>query len=188
MVQDAVKMPQDVSTHPPSHPKLYAFTFKVADLEELPAVLSLRDSVYSLDLGKNPDDGYDRDACHVVALDPHRVAVAAYRILGPSFRPFDFESLIPPDQSVGTGRLLATMGKLCIHSSYRNAHASSIILPGLLRLAYRVAMDAGITDYLICALPHLTRVYRRASFENIGLPVVHHDWGPVQVMRLKLVP
>ena len=193
MVHDALRTPEDPLTsvlrtrtaHRDNIPE--AFTFKLSEPEEIDEVLRFRSQVYNLDLGKNPDDGFDGGACHLIVLNHIRAVVAAYRIVWPQSRPFEFEEALPLDRLVARGRSPAMIGRLCISPDYRTVKHSAVILPGLLRLASRVAASAKITDYYMCALPRLVKFYQRASFRELGVTIEHPDWGDLSIMRMKII-
>jgi predicted GNAT family N-acyltransferase len=162
------------------------FKFRVVARPEVPLVLQLRDEVYSSGLGKNPDDGWDNVGAHLAAYGEDGAMVAAFRVLDDSLRPFEFERFHPLDSLLSIGRHPAMIGKLCVRSAYRNARSSTRILFGLLNLALEFAETVSITDYYIYALPHLVRLYRRASFAEIGVQVNHGDWGCVELMHMNV--
>ena len=163
------------------------FTYRVAELTELPSVLRLREDVYRSDLGANPEDGYDQGATHLAAYGDRDEMVAVFRILSDAQRPFEFEHLYPLDALIKSGRRPGMIGKLCVRSTHRNVSRSTAILAGLLQLAQDYAMAAGITDYFIYALAPLVRFYGRAGFVEVGVGIDHPVWGPLRLMRLAIV-
>lgn len=144
----------------------------------------LREQIYTAGFGRNPDDGFDEVASHLAAYNLNGEMVAAFRVLGPAVRPFEFEQLHPLDSMVDHGRSPAMIGKLCVHPEYRSVANSTFILHGLLDLAIEFAATRAITDYYIYALPHLVQLYRRASFEELGICTDHVHWGKVSLMRM----
>jgi predicted GNAT family N-acyltransferase len=161
--------------------------FKVADASERARALELRRKIYEEELGHHGIDDVDQGAHHLVACRSDGEIVAALRIVGPEFRPFDFEEFVTLADVLTADRLPAEISRFCVRREHRLVRSDQIIQLGMFKLAHAFARKHGFSDFLTLALPHLQNLYRIASFRNIGLTFEHPTWGRVQPMRLDLV-
>lgn len=161
-------------------------TFKVASSAETLRALELRDQIYARELGHVPQDGLDEVADHLVAIERGGDVVAAFRIVGPQYRPFEFERVIALKGIICADSVPAMIGRLWVRKDYRRISRSSVVHLGLLRLAYGFALARSITDFFLFTFDHLVPFYRRAHFHHLPVPYVHPHWGAMQVMHLDL--
>jgi predicted GNAT family N-acyltransferase len=159
-------------------------TYRIAERGEREKLLERRNTIFKADLGFVPDDGLDPFAHHLIAATSEGEIVAAFRLLGPDLRPFDFEEIYSLDNLVTGGRRPAMLGRLWVAPDYRVVRRSVAIHSGLLRLALRAAVELSITDYFLCTFTRLVNFYRAASFRDTGFIHRHPGWGPLHVMHL----
>lgn len=151
--------------------------FKLANPAERDLALRLRASIYARELGHVPDDGQDEHAHHLIACDPDGQIAATFRLLGPAFRPFDFETSYDLSSSISQGRHPAFLGRLCVRPDRRTVHHSALIHAGLLKLAHEIARSNGFTDFFLYTFTHLLTFYRRAGFRPTGASFAHVGYG-----------
>jgi predicted GNAT family N-acyltransferase len=161
------------------------FQFARAVGLDLAAALELRREVYAAELGHVPEDETDTVADHFVAKGSDGRVVGAFMILGPKYRPFDFERYVDIASVVPQGRRAALIGRLCIRSQSREVRQSTIIQLGLLKLAYDFAVLAEISDLVLFTFPHLVPFYRGHCFSDTGETFWHPGYGQrMHVMHL----
>jgi predicted GNAT family N-acyltransferase len=161
--------------------------YKEADAVEREELLTQRRIIFENDLGHMPDDGLDDAACHLIARSSDSGIVAAFRLVGPELRPFDFECAYPLADFVGSGRRPAMLGRLWVRQDYRRVERSVVLFQGLMRLALRLSDEKQFSDYFLITLDRLVKFYRAARFKDVGVVFQHHGWGPVRVMHLDIV-
>lgn len=162
------------------------FTFKVACSTELGDVLDLRATVYSEDLGQVPQDDLDECATHLIAVSHAGDVVAAFRVLGPDLRPFDFEQYAASSQLIPALARPALLGRLCVHRQYRQIRPNIQLHIGLLRLALRHAKNQGFTHLYLYTYDNLRAFYRAALFSDTQILFPHPTWGTVRLMCLEV--
>ncbi len=164
------------------------FQFVRADADDRTAALQLRRAVYTADLGHVPEDESDDVAEHFVAKSPNGDLIAAFMIVGPDHRPFDFERFVDLSPVVLPGRRAALIGRLCIRRDNRDAKRSTIIQLGMLKLAYDFSVGSEITDLVMFTFPHLVTFYRRHFFNEVGGTFHHVGYNrDMHVMLLDVV-
>lgn len=161
-------------------------TFAVATSEQLPRVLTFRDQVYREELGCAPTDSYDSKARHLIAVEPDDAIVAAFRMVGPEARPFEFEPYIPVGDLLRRSSTPAWIGRLCIAKSHRSLTSARGIHLCMLRLMLLVARRERYSHLLLYTGVHLMGFYRIAHFQTYREPFNHPVWGLQQLMFLNL--
>lgn len=150
--------------------------------------MRLRVDVYREETGHAPVDPTDDSAWHFVAKDQHTDVVAAFRILGPEQRTFEFESQVDVSGFVPEGRSVALIGRLCIRADHRPITRSVYVHRGLMKLAIDFAREGGITDFVMYTFPHLLRFYRGVYFRDLDCTFLHPGYGQrMHLMHLDLV-
>lgn len=159
------------------------FRYMVATDTQRPGLISLRAQIFSRDVGQVPDDGLDDTACHLIALDATGEIVAGFRVLGPEFRPFEFEDSLSLDSLAADGGVPAMIGRLWVRPDYRVIMKSIRLHRGLLGFALETGIRLGFSDYFLITYPRLLSFYRAASFVDTGITHLHPSWGRVHIMR-----
>lgn len=161
-------------------------TFKVADDSERERALDLRRHIYLEELGDPGIDDFDRVAAHLIAVDREGLAVAALRVVGPRYRPFDLERFVRLEGVLPNDSNPAEVSRFCIKRNRRAVHRGQVVHLGMLKLLYEFARQQHITDLLVLALPSLQMLYEVAFFVPLDISVEHPTWGTVRVMRLDI--
>lgn len=157
--------------------------FKVATEQERRSALSLREAVYREDLGEVGFDRLDEIAHHLIACDADGDVVAAFRLVGPEQRPFDFERLLDLQTVLPPGRTPGMVARLCIRKDYRTVRRSMFVQMGMLKLSYDFSVKHGISDLFMYTFTHLLKFYRGIFFEPLGISFEHPLWGLVHLMH-----
>ncbi len=170
---------------------LAGFRFRRVEGNEQTAALELRRRVYAADWpsvsATEVIDELDARAYHFIAEDAAGVTIAAFRMIGPSGRPFDMEHFVAIENFLQSDRVPAEVGRLCIRHENRSIRSDAFVLLGLLKLAYDFARGLGVTDLLLKAAPRLIKVYGAAGFRPVGVVIRHPSYGEEHVMRLDLL-
>lgn len=161
--------------------------FKVADDSERSLALGLRQIIYEEELGPTGFDPLDQLSDHLVACDPSGAVVAAFRLVGPEQRPFDFERHLDLRSYLAKERTAAFLGRMCIRRDYRAVRKSAFVQMGMLKLAHDYAIKRGITDFFMYTFTHLLKFYRGVFFQPLGISFEHPVWGLVHLMHLDVV-
>ncbi len=148
--------------------------------------MHLREVVYGRDLGHVPADGLDDRSYHLIARTHGGEVIAAFRIVGPEHRPFDFEQFVPLDTIIAPGGVPALIGRLCVRPDYRPVGKGIYLQFGLLKLAWDFCAKNSITDLFLYTYDNLIEFYRGAFFELLEFSFNHPDWGGVRLMHLDL--
>jgi hypothetical protein len=163
-------------------------TFKVAEGPERDKALRLVEQVYAEDIGHVPEDDFTQYAWYLIAETSSADVLAAFRIVGPECRPFDFEEYVDVSDIISRDRSAALIGRLCIHPDHRTVRSKFFLPVGLLKLAYKFARGRNITDFLMYTFPHLIPFYRGAFFRLLDPTFFHPGYKQqMHLMHLDLV-
>ena len=134
------------------------------------AAVELEGEIYRNEHGFAPPA--EEGAVYFVATRGTDEVVASFRILGPSFRPFDLERFCSLD-FLPRNRRPGLIGRLCVSSSYRDLKQQAGLHPAMMRLAFNYSVEVGITDLVLYSFSNLVGFYKRAMFRETGLSFVH---------------
>lgn len=165
---------------------IHQFSFQIAGSSDVEEVLRFQDATYLADLGHVPSRSAGPHAKYFVAHDRSGKLVAAFRLLRPESRPFDFEHCLDLAALLGDKARPALVGRLCTDPQVRGVRRSIPIHAGLLRLALSYARADNVSDLLLYTYENLVTFYRAARFADTGMIFTHPEWGPVRLMRLPL--
>jgi len=161
-----------------------AIRIELANERDRHSALALEEAVYAADHGHVPprEDG----ATYFVAKESDGAIVASFRILAPSFRPFDVEQ--EADLSfLDASRRVALIGRLCVRPDFRGAGRQAALPVLMLRTAYAHCRDEGFTDLLMYTFPHLCQFYERALFERRDARFFHAGYQTeMEILHLDL--
>jgi N-acyl-L-homoserine lactone synthetase len=171
-----------------NHHLFEQYVFKPADRIERVQALALQHEIYSTDIGYAPHDSFDTEsATYFVAVDQARKVVGSFRMVIPSYRPFDVEQYINLDEIFPPHRSIALVGRLCVRPENRSVSREGLLPIGLLKLAYEYAVSSRITDFVMYTFPRLQRFYERAFFSFTGASFLHPGYQTrMLVMRLDI--
>ena len=157
--------------------------FRHADSDDTREVVALLASVFAAENGTVPSETLDDLADYFVAYASGRGVIAAFRLLGPHLRPFDFEHAFDLSALIAHGRRPALVGRLCVSPEFRRVHYSIYIHKGLLDSGVRWAHSQNITDLFMYTYERLLKFYTKAGFTDTHLVFRHQVWGEVHLMH-----
>lgn len=161
--------------------------FKIASDAERRAAVRLRATIYAKELGHVPEDAFDDTAVHIVACSPSGAVVAAFRLLLPEVRPFEFESSLDLAPMVKAGRRPAFLGRLCVSPDQRTIRRSLFIHSGLMAAALDIAEHKQLSDFYLYTFSHLIHFYQKAGFRLTGAIFQHTGYGQcMHIMHLEV--
>lgn len=142
-----------------------SFRIETATSDTLPQALALEAAVYAADHGHVP--AVEAGAVYFTAGTAEDGIVASFRILGPQFRPFEFEAAV--DLSfLGADRRAGLIGRLCVRPDFRSTARQATLPIEMLRTAFGYCRANDLTDLLMFTFPHLYTFYERAQFRRCG--------------------
>lgn len=142
----------------------------------------LERDVYSEEYGTIPQP--EPGASYFAAINESDRVVASFRILGPEYRPFDFER-IQPDSTRVLPHNIGIIGRFCVHKDYRVATSSVMIHQGFLRLALDFATENRLTHLVMYTFPPLIGLYRRARFSEVSSAFYHPGYRQPMTIMLR---
>lgn len=141
------------------------FRIETATGDARARALALEAAVYAADHGHVPP--VEAGAVYFTAATDEDGIVASFRILGPQFRPFEFEAAV--DLSfLGADRRAGLIGRLCVRQDFRSTARQATLPVEMLRAAYAYSRTTELTDLLMFTFPHLFTFYERAQFRRCG--------------------
>lgn len=162
----------------------HRYTFSIAPKEYLAEIAELRRQLYTKDLGVWFDDGLDEQGVHFLALDEDGRPAAAFRLLGPQNRPFDFESAIDLSTILSEEARPALVGRVFVAPGHRSLKASIKIHGGMTEILRAYVTEQQITDLFLCAHDHRAPYYRGLRFAHTGKSFHHPGWGHLWLMHM----
>jgi predicted GNAT family N-acyltransferase len=161
--------------------------FRTATEAERPTVLRFRKDVFIREHGYAPLDRLDDEAVHMIALESTGAIVSTARMLLPSQRPFELETLVDVESFLSPGSVLSMVGGFAIHAEFREVSKSIPIQIGIFKLTRMLAARYRITDIIMYTFPHLLKFYSSISFRSLGLSFFHEGYRrEMHVMHLSL--
>lgn len=144
--------------------------------------LRLERDVYYEEYGTVPQP--EPGATYFAAINEHDEVVASFRILGPEYRPFDFER-IQPDSTRVLPHNIGIIGRFCVRKDYRFASSSVTIHQGFLRLALDFASENRLSHLVMYTFSPLIGLYRRAQFSEVSSAFYHPGYRQRMTIMLR---